>query len=988
MGADVAVANVLENNRWVIRQVTGIPDRIIGHGFASVKGTISELAALTGELVVVHDARSDDRIDPLVAEKYGLVGALAAPLIVRGQTIGVLVFRYNKPIPRFTAAQQDFVRKVTAALSIGLENARLFQELEASNKQVTSVLEGITDAFVALDSEWRYTYVNKEAERLLQRPRERLLGRNIWDVYSSAINGPFHVACHEAMRNRTMVCFEHHSGTVDKWFENRVYPSQNGISVFFHDVTERKHREQLGETLDRINTAINSTVDIDRIVRTVIDDSMKALGMEMAAVVLREDGAWVSRYLSGLPREYEGHRFSDEQVPVAIATARSRDVVTIEDMLDFPDGSLCLSRKLGARSAISVPLIVRAEVAGVLIFLSRSRQAAFPSSQLDFARKLSASVSLALDNARLFADLQTELSERVSLLDRMNTLVRASREILGAESAQDMLRTVVEAARDLTGARLAAAGHGYRDGVFRVGSTSVSPDVPQCEIRERSAQRQGGVVLEMIRTNRSVLLTDEQLRRHEGWRGLPTGHIPLRGLLGVLLRGRTGEPDGHIMVSDKSDGGEFTAEDEVLLSQLAAIASLALQHLEARSEAERRAQEAEESRRILEALMEFAPEGIAIADGSDVRIRMMSKHGRELLGRAREDVEGVSLRNQPSVWGICHTDGTTPADVETMPLVRAAQAGDAVVDEEWVITRPDGSSITALCNAGPISDADGRLIGGVLVWRDITRIKETQRELEEAYQREKHFAESLQKALAPRKPSVGSGYRTASRYKAAYDGQEIGGDFYDVFATAQGYVALVIGDVSGKGLEAASLAAAARSTVRAFAFEASSAGHALTHANRVLHSQQPWGSFVTAALAIIDLPRGSVKYASAGHPPAVIRRRSGEIEFLTIGCPPFGIDENMRYIEDEINLDPGDKIVFYTDGISEARDGANLFGTEGIADVLGRHGDGDPEVILAELLEAARKHSAGKLKDDAAVIVIERMDGGSARQAAAGGDPR
>lgn len=137
-------------------------------------------------------------------------------------------------------------------------------------------------------------------------------------------------------------------------------------------------------------------------------------------------------------------------------------------------------------------------------------------------------------------------------------------------------------------------------------------------------------------------------------------------------------------------------------------------------EAGRRAQEAEESRRLLIALMEYIPEGITIADAPDVTIRYVSKYGRTLLQREERDIANIPVQEHAQQWGILRADDGTPARNEDLPLTRSTQRGEVVIDEEWVLRRPDGSLISLLCNAGPIRDTDGRITGGVIVWRDIT----------------------------------------------------------------------------------------------------------------------------------------------------------------------------------------------------------------------------------------------------------------------------
>ncbi len=129
-----------------------------------------------------------------------------------------------------------------------------------------------------------------------------------------------------------------------------------------------------------------------------------------------------------------------------------------------------------------------------------------------------------------------------------------------------------------------------QDGHFRIGAASRAEDVAVCPPGELFDVQKGGVYLDLIQEVPSLRLTDEQLRTHSAWWGLPDGHRALHGLLGARLVERDGQASGLIMVSDKVDG-DFTAEDEALLIQLAALASLGMQHIEARDEAERHADE-------------------------------------------------------------------------------------------------------------------------------------------------------------------------------------------------------------------------------------------------------------------------------------------------------------------------------------------------------------------------------------------------------------
>ena len=233
---------------------------------------------------------------------------------------------------------------------------------------------------------------------------------------------------------------------------------------------------------------------------------------------------------------------------------------------------------------------------------------------------------------------------------------------------------------------------------------------------------------------------------------------------------------------------------------------------------------------------------------------------------------------------------------------------------------------------------------------------------------------SLQRALLPPEPLVIEGYRLAHAYIPAFAGEEIGGDFYDVFHTEHGNIGILIGDVSGKGIQAAAMAAGTRSAIRAFAHELSSPAEAMSHANRLLTAQQGvWDSFVTVLLLILDPRTGDTTFCSAGHPPALVRRANGDFELFAGANVPLGVINDNLYDQAAGRLDPGDKIVLYTDGITEARRGPVLFGADGIQGVLAEHGGEEPQALVEQIISGARAFADGRLRDDTAVLVMERI---------------
>ncbi len=159
---------------------------------------------------------------------------------------------------------------------------------------------------------------------------------------------------------------------------------------------------------------------------------------------------------------------------------------------------------------------------------------------------------------------------------RQERLLAATGKVLAQKDIGCLLQTVADGARDLTGAKYAVSGHGYVNGIFTIGGTSHSEGAMPCPPGEAFNIERGGVYLDLIQEKNSIRLTDAEMRAQTAWWGLPEGHVPLRGLLGARLMDEKGKPSGLLMVSDKENGGDFTAEDETILSQLAAIVSLAL----------------------------------------------------------------------------------------------------------------------------------------------------------------------------------------------------------------------------------------------------------------------------------------------------------------------------------------------------------------------------------------------------------------------------
>lgn len=383
----------------------------------------------------------------------------------------------------------------------------------------------------------------------------------------------------------------------------------------------------------------------------------------------------------------------------------------------------------------------------------------------------------------------------------------------------------------------------------------------------------------------------------------------------------------------------------------------------------------QESHRILRAVMDNIPDGVLIAEAPDMRIALRSRYAEDALGWSGDQLAGHSPDIHADLWSIYHADGETHARPDELPLVRAAQHGELVTNEEWVMKSAQGVPATILINAAPIRDDEGHLTGGISVWRDISEIKEAQRVLEERYERERHIADVLQTALIPEVRLQTPSYDIAGRYHPAWEESAIGGDLYDTFTLPGGRIAVAIGDVSGKGLHAAVYTAMVKYTLRAYALEAPSPASVLKRLNHAMCAYVEPGTFVTLFYGILDPRDHTLTYSSAGHEPALlIAAPHGEVREEKIGGIALGVAPDAYYSETVRFVPASGTMLLYSDGITEAgAKGGEFLGREGLVTLCREYGRMELGEMLDAIYKAAQKHAGGRLHDDAVLLGIRRL---------------
>lgn len=219
---------------------------------------------------------------------------------------------------------------------------------------------------------------------------------------------------------------------------------------------------------------------------------------------------------------------------------------------------------------------------------------------------------------------------------------------------------------------------------------------------------------------------------------------------------------------------------------------------------------------------------------------------------------------------------------------------------------------------------------------------------------------------------LGSEIESVSHSASCRQLRELGGDFYDSIPLTENCLAFAIGDACGKGLPAALMISNVQSSLRtAMLFSANDGAQALSAVNHQVYASSFSGRFATLFYGVFDASTRVLRYVNAGHNPPMVIRLDGCILYLEAGGAPVGIFPDWKYEEGRIQLNPGDLLVAYTDGVTEATDPAGEFwGVEGLARAAAGHAAESPEGIVSAIFSAMECFSQGQQNDDATVAVL------------------
>jgi sigma-B regulation protein RsbU (phosphoserine phosphatase) len=252
--------------------------------------------------------------------------------------------------------------------------------------------------------------------------------------------------------------------------------------------------------------------------------------------------------------------------------------------------------------------------------------------------------------------------------------------------------------------------------------------------------------------------------------------------------------------------------------------------------------------------------------------------------------------------------------------------------------------------------------------RELQHTVEAGKTQSQEQEQEMRKAREIQEGLLPKEIPQIRGLEIAGVWQPA---RAIGGDFYDVVKFSDRKMGVCIGDVVGKGISAALLMANLQASFRAFTSELISPGMLVGKMNGVLCNNIAADKFVTFCYCTIDVTEGKLTYAGAGHWPPILVRRSGEAIVMRDGGPPLGIFPGGLYEDTSLDLGPGDQLIFYTDGLTEASDSDGVeFGERRLVELGGRNLRLSAQQLLETIVKEVTRFSTGNFQDDLTMVVV------------------
>ena len=453
-------------------------------------------------------------------------------------------------------------------------------------------------------------------------------------------------------------------------------------------------------------------------------------------------------------------------------------------------------------------------------------------------------------------------------------------------------------------------------------------------------------------------------RAPEAWEALRRASV-----IGCPVRTTMGRPMGVLIVASTDSARALRRSDLDTVKVLADLAALARERSGLLSGEATRARE--------ELLLKRAAEGTAGSlEIRDVEIQAV-EHALRLVEADHAALTRVGEHSSrlatAASTGIALPAGDAALDAGTLAEVVRSQRTMRLADAPFAVHVPIqlGRRLFGVLSVLRIT---GREFGS----REVELIEAVARMTAAAmanaldYDRERRVAQALTRGFVPASPPEVPGFEMGFLYEPA-EKQVAGGDLYGSWRLPGGEVAVLVGDVAGKGVSTAALSAMARFFIEARSWDSTDPAETLAQAGTMLSTRLPDDTFVTASFGFLNA-EGCLRYANAGHLRPLVLRAGGELTEAGGAGLPLGISASPEYENYDLTLDPGDLVLGFTDGLVEARRESELLGVERLGQIVrsiaGQAGDVQDLVRLVH--HEVREWAGGGLSDDVVLLGLKR----------------
>lgn len=653
---------------------------------------------------------------------------------------------------------------------------------------------------------------------------------------------------------------------------------------------------------------------------------------------------------------------SEHPVAVALRTGQPqlRGALSDEQLQRYATSPehLEVMRRLAYSSGIVVPLIARGSTLGVLSVLRLGQPVPFDETDTSLMTDLASRAALAVDNARLFEErtaTESQLQAIIANLAEAITIIRGDGELV----------YINEAAAELF-------GYGSAKEAMKIPLALMFADYDLLD--EHNEPFDVGLL-----PGRRVLAGEDPepvtfKRRHiatgeERWLTVKASSVPdvktgRPALVVNVIEDVTEERRAREAAAFLSEASRLLASSPDFEGALQAVAQAAVPQIADWCAID-----------LAEADGTITPVALAHAEPHKEPVAM------ELRERYPPDPEAASgvphVQRTGASQLYTHVDPAlleqSAADERHLELMRALEMTSVLIVPMTSGERTLGTiSFVTTGGRRRLSEGDRELA------EELGRRAGVAVENARVHRERSLIATTLQRSLLPPRLPVVPGLNMAARFRAAGEANQVGGDFYDLFPVRDGWL-VVIGDVTGKGPGAAAITSLARYTIRTAAMYEPDPAGVIRRLNEVLLADGEQPQMCTAVCMLVT-PGGvhdpvAVELVCAGHPPPYLLRPPGYLEELCRPGPLLGAFANATWEPARIELQRGDGIVLYTDGVTDARGASDRFGHTRLEEVLRDAAGGEADEIAQALDQSLLEFQAGPQRDDVAVLVLRASTG-------------